>query len=50
MDKLRQVLALGAPLGVRRLYRALADHGRVPYTTLHHRAHSRSSMQDKAQS
>ncbi|KAF2848319.1 hypothetical protein T440DRAFT_360017, partial [Plenodomus tracheiphilus IPT5] len=49
MDKARQVLALGVPLGVRRSYRALADHGEVPHTTLYHRAHGRPSMKDKAQ-
>jgi hypothetical protein len=50
MDKARQVLALGVPPGVRRSYRALADHGRVPHTTLYHRALGRPSMKDKAQS
>jgi hypothetical protein len=50
MDKARQVLALRVPLGVRRLYRALADHGGVPHTTLHRRTLGRPSMEDKAQS
>ncbi|USP75261.1 uncharacterized protein yc1106_02535 [Curvularia clavata] len=50
MDKARQVLAQGVPPGVRRSYHTLADHGGVAHSTLHHRAHSRPSMQDKAQS
>ncbi|USP73004.1 uncharacterized protein yc1106_00278 [Curvularia clavata] len=50
MDKARQVLAQGVPPGVRRSYRTLADHGGVARSTLHHRAHGRPSMQDKAQS
>ena len=50
MDKVRQVLAQGVPPGVRRSYRTLADHGGVARSTLHHRAHGRPSMQDKAQS
>jgi hypothetical protein len=44
------VLALGIPPGVRRSYRALADHGSVSHTTLYHRALGRPSMKDKAQS
>jgi hypothetical protein len=50
MDKARQALARGVPPGVRRSYRALADHGGVPHTTLHHRAHGRPSLKDKADS
>jgi hypothetical protein len=29
-------------------YRALADHGNVPHSTLHHRARGRPSLEDKA--
>jgi hypothetical protein len=50
MGKARQVLALGVPPGVRRSYRALADHGSVSHTTLYHRALGQPSMKDKAQS
>jgi hypothetical protein len=48
MDKASQVLAQGVPPGVPRSYRALADHGNVPHSTLHHRARGRPSMEDKA--
>ncbi|PMD60442.1 uncharacterized protein K444DRAFT_392833 [Hyaloscypha bicolor E] len=37
MDRASQVLAQGVPPGVPRSYRALADHGNVPHSTLHHR-------------
>jgi hypothetical protein len=50
IDKARQALARGVPLSIRRSYRALADHGGVPHTTLHHRAHGRPSLKDKADS
>jgi hypothetical protein len=50
MDRASQVLAQGAPPGVPHSYRALADHGDVPHTTLYHRAHGRRSMKEKAQS
>ncbi|KAF2844197.1 hypothetical protein T440DRAFT_35401 [Plenodomus tracheiphilus IPT5] len=49
MDKARQVLAQGVPPGVRRSYRAMADHGGVPHTTLHHREKGRPSKEDKAE-
>jgi hypothetical protein len=48
--KARQVLALGVPPGVRRSYRTLADHGGVPRSTLHRRAHGGPSKEDKADS
>jgi hypothetical protein len=50
MDRASQVLAQGVPPGVPKSYRALADHhGNVSHSTLHHRAHGRPSMKDKAQ-
>ena len=48
MDRASQVLAQGLPPGVPRLYRALADHGYVPYSTLHYRARGLPSIEDKA--
>ena len=48
MDRASQVLAQGVPPGVPRLYPALADHGNVPYSILHHRARGRPSMEEKA--
>jgi hypothetical protein len=50
MDKASRVLAQGVPPGVRRSFRALADHGDVARTTLHHRARGRRSIEEKAQS
>jgi hypothetical protein len=50
MDRASQVLARGVPPGVPKSYRALADHGAVPRSTLHHRAHGRRSLEEKAQS
>jgi hypothetical protein len=50
MDKASRVLAQGVPPGVPKSYRALADHGKVPHTTLYHRAHGRPSIEEKAQS
>jgi hypothetical protein len=50
MDRASQVLAQGIPPGVSKSYRALADHGKVPRATLHHRAHGRRSIEEKAQS
>jgi hypothetical protein len=50
MDKASQVLAQGPPSGVPRSYRAIADHSGVPRSTLHHRAHGRRSMEEKAES
>jgi hypothetical protein len=48
MDRVSQVLAQGVPPGVPRSYRALADHGNVPHSTLHHRACGRPLIEDKA--
>jgi hypothetical protein len=50
MDKASQVLAQGPPTGVPRSYRAIADHSGVPRSTLHHRAHGRRSIEEKAES
>src|SRR5438045_3210271 len=50
MDRASQVLAQGVPLGVPNSYRALADHGNVPRSTVHHRARGRRSIEEKAQS
>jgi hypothetical protein len=44
-----QVLAQGVPPGVPESYRALADYGNVPRSTLHHRARGRPSIEAKAQ-
>lgn len=49
MDRASQVLAQGVPPGVPSSYRALADHGNVPRSTLHHRARGRRSIEKKAQ-
>jgi len=48
MDRASQVLAQGVPPGVPRSCRALADHGNVPHSTLHHRARGRPSMEEKS--
>ena len=48
MDKASQVLAHGVPPGVPKSYRALADHGDVPRSTLHHRARGRRSIEEEA--
>jgi len=50
MDKASQVLAQGPPVGVPRSHRAIADHSGVPHSTLHHRAHGRRSIEEKAES
>lgn len=50
MDRASQVLARGVPPSVPRSYRALADPGNVPRSTLHHRARGRRSIGEKAQS
>jgi hypothetical protein len=50
MDRASQALAQGVPPGVPRSYRALADHGNVPHSILHHRARGRRSMEEKARS
>ena len=49
MDKPSQVLAQGLPEGMRKSFRALADHSDIPRTTLQHRAHGRRSEEEKAQ-
>jgi hypothetical protein len=49
-DRASQVLAQGVPPGVPKSFRALADHGDVPRTTLQHRARGRRSIEEKAQS
>ena len=49
-DRASQVLAQGVPPGVPKSYRALADHGGVPRSTLHYRAHGRRSIEQKAES
>jgi len=49
MDRASQALAQGVPPGVPKSYRALADHGNVPRSTLHHRARGRRSREEKAQ-
>jgi hypothetical protein len=50
MDKASRVLAQGLPPVVSTSYRALADYGEVPRSTLHARAQGRRSMEEKAQS
>ena len=50
MDKASLVLANGVPVGTRRSFRALADHGDVARTTLQHRARGRRSNEEKARS
>jgi hypothetical protein len=50
MDKASRVLAQDPPSGVPRSYRAIADHSGVPRSTLHHRAHGRRSIEEKAES
>jgi DDE superfamily endonuclease len=49
MDRATQVLAQGVPAGVPKSFRALADHGDIPRTTLQHRARGRQSIEEKAQ-
>ena len=49
MDEASQALAQGVPPGVRRSFRALAEHSGVARTTLQHRARNRPSMKEKAQ-
>ncbi|KAF2728205.1 hypothetical protein EJ04DRAFT_516761 [Polyplosphaeria fusca] len=49
MDRASRALAKGVPPGVPKSYRALADHGGDPRATLHHRAHGRRSIEEKAQ-
>ena len=47
MDRASQVLAEGLPEGVPRTYAAMADHGDVALSTLHHRARGRQSIEEK---
>jgi hypothetical protein len=49
-DRASQVLAHGVSPGMPQSYRALADHGGVPHSTLHHRARGRRSREQKAES
>jgi hypothetical protein len=49
MDRASQVLAQGVPPSVPKSYRALADHGHVPHSTLHHRARGQPLREAKAQ-
>jgi hypothetical protein len=46
MDRASEVLAQDVAPGVPNSYRALADHGDVPRSTLHHRARGRRSRED----
>jgi hypothetical protein len=50
MDRASQVLAKGVPDGIPKTYSALAVHGNVPFSTLHHRARGRRSREAKVQS
>jgi hypothetical protein len=43
-DRASQILAEGCPPGVPKSFRALADHGDVPRTTLQHQARERPSL------
>ena len=45
-----QVLAQGVPISMPKSYCALADHGGVPHSTLHHCTHGRRSLKQKAES
>jgi hypothetical protein len=49
MDKASRVLAQPVPPSLSESYRARADRGGVPHTTLHHRARGRRSIKEKAQ-
>jgi hypothetical protein len=50
MDKASLVLAQPFLPGLSNSYRARADRGEAPHTTLHHRACGRRSIKEKAQS
>jgi len=50
MDRASQVLAQGVPVGVPKLYRALADYSGVPYSTLYYCIRRRRSLEQKAES
>lgn len=49
VDKASRVLAQPVLPGLSNSYRARADRGDVPHTTLHHRARGRRSIKEKAQ-
>ncbi|KAF5847260.1 hypothetical protein GGP41_003557 [Bipolaris sorokiniana] len=50
MDAASRVLAQPVPPSLSKSYRARADRGGVPHTTLHHRARGRRSIEEKARS
>ena len=50
MDKASQALVLHLPPGVPDIYASRAEHGKVPLSTLHHRARGRRSKEEKARS
>ena len=50
MDRASQVLAQDVPVAVPKSYRALADYGGVPRSTLYYRVRGRRSIEEKAQS
>jgi hypothetical protein len=50
MNKASQVPTQCPLFGVPRSYRVIADHTGVPHSTLHHRAHGRRSIEEKAES
>ena len=50
MDRASQVLAQDVPVDMPKSYRALADHGGVPHSTLYHRAQGQRSLEQKAES
>jgi hypothetical protein len=49
-DRASQALAEGVPSGVPRTFDAMSKRSNVPLSTLHHRAHGRCSIEEKAQS
>lgn len=48
MDHASRVLAEGLPASQPSTYAALSEHGKVPRSTVWHRAHGRPSKEDKA--
>jgi hypothetical protein len=48
MDSASAVLSEGLDLAEAKTLVALSKSGKIPYTTLWHRAHGRPSLQDKA--
>ena len=50
MNRASQILAQRLPPDVPRTYAALAEHGEVALSTLHHRARGRRSREEKDQS